>query len=73
MQTPNPTPWFVSTLQALQWPVIVVAAFFVGRAVAKIESRINKAEKSLSDLIERHMPHIHNALSELRGITQGRR
>ena len=70
---PSPLSWLQQITTALQWPVIVFAAFWLGRSVTKLETRVAKAEKSMQDLIERHMPHIHNALAEIRGLLQGRR
>jgi len=70
MQNPSltPTNYLIGVLSALQWPVVVIAAFALGRSMSKLESRVLKAEKSLSDLMERHLPHIHNALAEIRGL-----
>jgi hypothetical protein len=50
----------------MQWPVVVLAAFYLGRTITKLEGRVLKAEKNMSDLIERHMPHIHKALDEIK-------
>jgi hypothetical protein len=65
MQTPNPTTP-LNYLQALQWPVVVIAAFALGHAMSKLENRVLKAEKNVQDLIERHMPSIHRALTDVR-------
>jgi hypothetical protein len=34
--------------------------------------RLRKAETNLNALIERHMPSIHRALSEIRGMLESR-
>lgn len=68
LQTPNPSPanWGLEFLSRLQWPLIVAVAFFVGRLVERMGERAKKAEKNVSDLITRHMPHIHTALSDIK-------
>jgi hypothetical protein len=68
MQADHPSPfsWITQLLTALQWPVIVVAAFFAGRYISSPEDRLDHAEKNIKDLIERHMPHIHNALGDVK-------
>lgn len=63
MQTP--VNWVSTAVTALQWPFIVLAAFALGRYVSKLETRVLLAEKNLKDLMERHLPHIHNALTQL--------
>jgi hypothetical protein len=62
----NPVSWLAGVIAALQWPVVVIAAFVLGRYISKLESRVLKAEANVAMLIERHMPHIHRALSELK-------
>jgi hypothetical protein len=62
----NPSQTAISYITALQWPVVVLAAFFLGRTMTKLEGRVLKAEKNVQDLIERHMPHIHQALTEIK-------
>lgn len=64
----SPLSWFQSWALAMQWPVIVMAAFWLGRYVQKLELRVHKAETSIKQLVERHMPAIHNALAEIRGM-----
>lgn len=72
MQTQNsPLTWLQQVTSALQWPVIVFAAFWLGRGMTKLEIRVVKAEKIMSDLMDRHLPHIHNALAEIRGLLSG--
>ena len=66
-----PLTWIGRVLTALQWPVIVVAAFWCGRYVQKLEMRVTKAESRLESLVERHMPAIHRALAEIRGLLMG--
>lgn len=75
MQQSSSTPltWLQQITTALQWPVVVIAAFWIGRSITKLEVRVLRAEKSMSDLLERHMPHVHNALAEIRGLIQGMR
>lgn len=58
---------------AMQWPVIVLAAFWLGRYVQKLEIRVAKAESSIKALVDRHMPAIHQALAEIRGLLMGQR
>lgn len=73
MQTNQYAPftWLISLLTAMQWPVIVLAAFALGKSVSKLEGRVLKAEKNVADLVERHMPHIHAALLEIKTMLQG--
>jgi hypothetical protein len=67
MQTGQPpSQTLINYLTALQWPVVVLAAFFLGRTMTKLEARVLSAEKNVKDIIERHMPHIHNALTEIK-------
>jgi len=73
MQEHTPTAWLQYALSALQWPFVVVAAFALGRYVAMLETRVSKAESRLEALIERHMPAIHKALAEIRGLLMGQR
>lgn len=65
---PAPLQWLQSVGIALQWPVITAAAFWLGRYVQKIETRVERAESRISALTERHMPAIHRALAEIRGL-----
>lgn len=64
----SPAGWLLSFFQAMQWPVITVAAFWLGRFVQKLEIRVSKAETNITALVERHMPAIHRALAEIRGM-----
>lgn len=75
MQEVNSTPltWLQRIVSALQWPVIVIAAFWLGRYVQRLEVRVTKAEAYIQSLMERHMPAIHNALAEIRGLLIGKR
>lgn len=66
MQTPEPLAWLTKLLGSLQWPVIVCAAFWLGRSMTKLEGRVLRAEASLQAVIERHLPHIHAALSDIK-------
>lgn len=68
MQTSNQPPysWLIDFVKAIQWPVIVLGAVYMGRLLAKFEARALTAEKSLHDLIARHMPHIHTRLNDLK-------
>ncbi len=70
-QHATPLQWLQTVAMALQWPVIVAAAFWLGRYVQRLETRLSKAESNLSALIERHMPAIHRALAEIRGMLSG--
>lgn len=62
-----PVSWLQQVAANLQWPVIVVAAFWLGRFVKGLEARVATAEKNVKDLIERHLPHVHRALAEIKG------
>ncbi|MGA9042308.1 MAG: hypothetical protein WB421_17375 [Terriglobales bacterium] len=70
-QPTSPLAWVRYILTALQWPVVVVAAFALGRYVQKLEMRVAKAETHITALVERHMPAIHRALAEIRGLLLG--
>jgi hypothetical protein len=68
-----PLGWLQAFAINLAWPVVVLAAFWVGRYVQRLEMRVDKAEESLKSIVERHMPAIHRALSEIRGLLIGGR
>jgi hypothetical protein len=58
----------------------VLAAFWLGKTMSKLEVRVLQAEKNMKDMIERHLPHIHKALGEIKetlasiqGMLTGRR
>lgn len=70
---PSPLQWIISIAIALQWPVIVGAAFWLGRYVQRLEMRLIKAESRVEALVDRHMPAIHKALAEIRGMLMGGR
>jgi len=72
-QHTSPPGWIQSWALALQWPVIVFAAFWLGRYVQRLEMRVAKAETRIEALVERHMPAIHRALAEIRGLLMGGR
>jgi hypothetical protein len=72
-QHPAPLSWFQSVAGALQWPVIVIAAFWIGRYVRELELRVTTAEENISALISRHLPAVHRALAEIRGLLLTRR
>ena len=72
-QHTTPLSWVQSWATVLQWPVIVFAAFWLGRYVQKLEMRVAKAESYIQILVERHMPAIHRALAEIRGLLMGGR
>ena len=72
-QHASPFGWLQSWAITLQWPVIVLAAFWLGRYVQRLEMRVSKAETNIQMLIERHMPAIHKALAEIRGLLIGGR
>ena len=67
MQEHTPLTWMQQWASALQWPVIVISAFFAGRYVKGLETRVLNAERRLKDVIERHLPHVHRALAEING------
>lgn len=69
----TPLSWVRETLQALQWPVVVGLAFGAGRYAKGLESRVDLAEKRVEVLVERHMPAVHRALAEIRGLLLSRR
>jgi hypothetical protein len=63
----GPLTWVQQFGAALQWPVIVGMAFWCGFYVSTLRDRVVKAEKNVSDLITRHMPHLHSALHAMKG------
>lgn len=69
----NPSEWLLAWAKALQWPIVVGVAFALGRYVGRLQQRVTKAEKNLTDLVERHLPHVHNALAAIHGALTGRR
>lgn len=72
-QHSSPLDWLQSIAAALQWPGIVAASFWLGRYVRSLEVRVASAESRLEQLIERHMPAVHRALAEIRGLLVGGR
>ena len=72
-QHTSPLGWLQTFAINLAWPVVVLAAFWLGRYVQKLEQRVAKAETNITMLIERHMPAIHKALAEIRGLLIGGR
>ena len=69
--TPSaPALWIQTVIKDMQWPVVVAASFWIGRYVHDLETRLEKAETNVTALIERHMPAIHKALAEIRGMLQ---
>jgi hypothetical protein len=69
----SPIGWLQAALWAIGWPVVVGGAFLAGRYVQKLEMRVTKAESRLDALVNRHMPAIHRALAEIRGLLMGER
>lgn len=67
-QTQPPLSWLKDIAGSIQWPLVVGASFWVGRIVKDLEVRLSKAESSLESLTHRHMPAIHRALAEIRGL-----
>lgn len=63
----GPLTWLEHVASALQWPVVVTGAFWLGRYVKDLEHRVHIAEKRLTDLVERHFPTVHKALAEING------
>jgi hypothetical protein len=72
-QHPAPLGWLQAVIPALQWPGIVLAAFWLGRYVRALEMRAVKAEENVKALLERHLPAVHRALAEIRGLLLTRR
>lgn len=72
-QHASPLAWLQSWAAALGWPIVVGSAFWLGRYVKSMEMRVEKAETRIESLVERHMPAIHRALAEIRGLLVGRR
>jgi hypothetical protein len=70
---PAPLSWLRQIIGEIQWPVIVAASFWVGRYVRELEMRVSKTEDNVQALVERHMPTIHRALAEIRGLLTSRR
>jgi hypothetical protein len=68
MQIETPAVWTRAAIEALKWPAVVLGAYWAGRRHEKLEGRLTKAEKNVSDLAERHMPAVHRALAEIRGL-----
>lgn len=66
MQSQTPLSYIHGIVSGLQWPFIAIAAFWLGRSMSRLETRVLAAEKNVQDLITRHMPHIHEALSEIK-------
>jgi hypothetical protein len=63
----SPLAWLQYIAERIQWPVIVYSAFWLGRRVERLETRIISAETHIKSLIERHLPHVHRALADLKG------
>lgn len=61
----SPVEWLKGLVDALHWPTATVTAFWLGRKYKEFESRITKGEKGMSDLLTRHMPHLHSALARV--------
>ena len=72
-QDHTPITWLKEIAAALQWPAVVTAAFCLGRYVNDLEHRISKAESRLEVLVERHLPAVHRALAEIRGLLMPKR
>ena len=69
----SPLGWLQAWALSMGWPVVVIAAFWLGRYVQKLEERVVKTELNIQVLLERHIPAIHRALSEIRGLLMGGR
>lgn len=65
--SPSPVSWIQSLLNGLQWPAICVFIFWLGMYVQLLKTRVTAAETNLKALIERHLPHVHRALAEIKG------
>lgn len=72
-QHASPLGWFQTWALNMGWPVVVIAAFWLGRYMQKVETRVVKAEARIESIVTRHLPAIHNALAEIRGLLIGGR
>jgi hypothetical protein len=63
----TPASWLQSALNGLQWPAICIFIFWLGSYVERLKTRVTSAEVNLKALIERHLPHVHRALAEIKG------
>ena len=71
-QNMAPVTWAHVAVNAVAWPAVVASAFWLGRYVKDLEHRLVKAETNLTQLVERHMPAVHRALAEIRGLLLSR-
>lgn len=69
----GPLSWLQGWASALGWPVVAFGAFWAGRYVQRLEMRVTKAEDHIKQIVERHLPAIHRALAEIRGLLIGGR
>ena len=67
-QSPMPMSWLRDIATTLQWPALVAAAFWGGRHLQDLETRLEKSEAKLAMIVERHMPAIHKALARIEGL-----
>ena len=50
---------------ALQWPIVVIAAYYLGCVTTNLKSRLTKAETNLAELLNKHMPALHKVASDI--------
>jgi cystathionine beta-lyase/cystathionine gamma-synthase len=79
-QSHSPLEWIQEWAMHMGWPAVCIGAFLLGRYVKALEHRVDNAEKKLekltevvTEIVERHLSHIHRALSEIRGLIIGGR
>ncbi|HZP06762.1 MAG TPA: hypothetical protein VFB43_17820 [Terracidiphilus sp.] len=72
MHSASPLGWFQLWAINMGWPVVTLAAFWLGRYVQKLEMRVAKAESRIELLVDRLMPAVFKALAEIRGLLLGR-
>jgi hypothetical protein len=68
MQDTSPATWITAAIAGLKWPAIVAAAYWSGRRHEKLSTRVDKAEKRLANIDERHLPAVHRMLAEIKGL-----
>jgi hypothetical protein len=72
-QAQGPVTWLQGWASTLGWPIVVALAFWLGRIFQKVSTRAAKAEARIESLTDRHVPAIHRALAEIRGLLMGGR
>ena len=69
----SPLTWLQDWAMHMGWPAVVLASFMLGRYVKHLEHRVDKAEESIKQIVERHLPAIHNRLAQIHGLLMGKR